>query len=299
MKSRVWLGLITLYIALGTTYLAIHFAVQTIPPFFMTGTRFLVAGLILYVWRRLAGDPAPTRLQWRSAIIIGFFLLVGGIGGVSLAETSVPSGITALLVAAKNAGLDTDRVRSDHPLLNVIPFSSERKMMTTLHQKDGGVVAITKGAPGIVLSHCTYCRNDGEFYPLSDPRCQEVRQTIQSLQREGMYVLGLATKRLQTGEINDQVEQGMSFMGLLVLTDPPRMGAAEAIAITHQAGIRVVMITGDNGLTAQAVAGELGIGQNVVDARDLAGMTNSELFARVRDAGLRVEAGRRGRRRRG
>jgi drug/metabolite transporter (DMT)-like permease len=100
MKSRVWLGLITLYIAWGTTYLAIHFAVQTIPPFFMTGTRFLVAGLILYAWRRLAGEPAPTRRQWRSAIIIGLFLLVGGIGGVSLAEKSVPSGITALLVAA-------------------------------------------------------------------------------------------------------------------------------------------------------------------------------------------------------
>lgn len=100
MKSRVWMALITLYIAWGTTYLAIRYAVQTIPPFFMTGTRFLVAGLILYAWRRLAGDPTPTRLQWRSAIIIGMFLLVGGIGGVSLAETYVPSGITALLVAA-------------------------------------------------------------------------------------------------------------------------------------------------------------------------------------------------------
>jgi drug/metabolite transporter (DMT)-like permease len=100
MKTRIWLALFTLYIAWGTTYLAIHYAVESIPPFFMTGTRFLVAGLILFVWRRLKGDPAPSRLQWRSAIIIGIFLLVGGIGGVSLAETYVPSGITALLVAA-------------------------------------------------------------------------------------------------------------------------------------------------------------------------------------------------------
>ncbi len=100
MKSRIWLALFTLYIAWGTTYLAIHYAVETIPPFFMTGTRFLVAGLILYVWRRLAGDPAPTRQQWRSTAIIGSFLLVGGIGGVTLAEKYLPSGITALIVAA-------------------------------------------------------------------------------------------------------------------------------------------------------------------------------------------------------
>ncbi len=100
MKSRIWVALFTLYIAWGTTYLAIRFAVETIPPFFMTGTRFLVAGLVLYIWRRLAGDPAPTRFQWRSAIIIGTLLLVGGIGGVSLAEKYVPSGIAALIVAA-------------------------------------------------------------------------------------------------------------------------------------------------------------------------------------------------------
>jgi drug/metabolite transporter (DMT)-like permease len=100
MKSRIWLALFTLYIAWGTTYLAIRFAVETIPPFFMTGTRFLVAGVILYIWRRLAGDPAPTRIQWRSAVIIGTLLLVGGIGGVSLAEKYVPSGIAALVVAA-------------------------------------------------------------------------------------------------------------------------------------------------------------------------------------------------------
>ncbi len=100
MKSRIWLALFTLYIAWGTTYLAIHYSVETIPPFFMTGTRFLVAGLILYIWRRLAGDPAPTRLQWRSTAIIGTFLLVGGIGGVSLAEKYLPSGITALIIAA-------------------------------------------------------------------------------------------------------------------------------------------------------------------------------------------------------
>jgi drug/metabolite transporter (DMT)-like permease len=100
MKTRIWLALLAIYIAWGSTYLAIRFAVESIPPFFMAGTRFLVAGLIVYTWRRLAGDPAPTRIQWRSAAVIGVFLLVGGNGGVSWAEQHVPSGITALIVAA-------------------------------------------------------------------------------------------------------------------------------------------------------------------------------------------------------
>jgi drug/metabolite transporter (DMT)-like permease len=118
MKSRLGLALFTLYIAWGTTYLAIRIAVETIPPFFMTGTRFLVAGLVLFIWRRLAGDPAPTRIQWRSAILIGSLLLVGGIGGVSLAEKYVPSGIAALIVAATPlwvALIDAVLPGGDHP----------------------------------------------------------------------------------------------------------------------------------------------------------------------------------------
>src|SRR4030065_1466918 len=82
----------------------------------------------------------------------------------------------------------------------------------------------------------------------------------------------------------------MTFMGLLVLVDPPRPQAAEAIATARGAGIRVVMITGDNGLTAQAVAGELGIGQNVVDARDMAGFSNAELFSKVKDVDIIARA---------
>ena len=186
--------------------------------------------------------------------------------------------------------MDVDQVRTAHPLVNLIPFSSERKMMTTLHQMDGGIVAITKGAPGIVLTHCSGCEENGQQYPLADFRCQTVRQTIQKLQGEGMYVLGLASKQLLSSDVNVQVEQGMTFMGLLVLMDPPRPQADEAIAKAQAAGIRVVMITGDNGLTAQAIAGRLGIGQNVVDARELTGLSNSELYEKVKDVDIIARA---------
>jgi len=100
MKTRIWLALIAVYIAWGSTYLAIRFAVETIPPFLMAGFRFLVAGAILYTWRRVAGDPTPTRIQWRSASIVGLLLLLGGNGGVVWAEQRVASGIAALIVGS-------------------------------------------------------------------------------------------------------------------------------------------------------------------------------------------------------
>ena len=100
MKSRIWIALLALYIVWGSTYLAIRFAVETIPPFLMAGTRFLVSGLILYVWRSLSGDPKPTARQWRSAVIVGLLLVLGGNGIVSWAEQHVASGIAALMVAS-------------------------------------------------------------------------------------------------------------------------------------------------------------------------------------------------------
>lgn len=86
MKIRTAIALLTLYIIWGSTYLAIRFAVETIPPFLMAGTRFLVSGSLLLIWRRLAGDPPPTAPQWRSAAIVGLLLLLGGNGLVSWAE---------------------------------------------------------------------------------------------------------------------------------------------------------------------------------------------------------------------
>lgn len=99
MKTKIWAALLAVYIIWGSTYLGIRFAIETIPPFLQAGTRFLISGTLLYTWRRLAGDASPTRKQWISAFIVGACLLVGGNGLISLAETSIPSGVTALLVA--------------------------------------------------------------------------------------------------------------------------------------------------------------------------------------------------------
>jgi len=86
------------YIIWGSTYLAIRYAVETLPPFLMAGTRFLIAGAVLYAWQRFRGVDRPKRVHWRSAAIVGGLLLLGGNGGVVWAEQTVPSGVTALLI---------------------------------------------------------------------------------------------------------------------------------------------------------------------------------------------------------
>jgi len=99
-KLKIWIALLTVYTFWGDTYLGIHFAVETIPPFLMAGTRYLLAGACLYVWRRLAGDPAPTRGQWLRASLVGLLLLLGSNGLLSLAEQNVASGISSLIIGS-------------------------------------------------------------------------------------------------------------------------------------------------------------------------------------------------------
>jgi drug/metabolite transporter (DMT)-like permease len=99
-KLKIWIALLTIYTVWGSTYLAIRYAVETIPPFLMAGTRFLVAGAILYGWRRASGDPAPTSGQFLRAAVVGLLLLLGGNGLVSLAEQNVASGIAALIIGS-------------------------------------------------------------------------------------------------------------------------------------------------------------------------------------------------------
>ena len=99
MKPRAWIALIAVYIVWGSTYLAIRFTIETIPPFLSAGIRFLISGTILYLWRRLHGDPAPKKVEWRSASIVGLLLLLGGNGGLVWAEQRIPSGIASLFIA--------------------------------------------------------------------------------------------------------------------------------------------------------------------------------------------------------
>jgi drug/metabolite transporter (DMT)-like permease len=98
-RAQIIAAFASIYLVWGSTYLAISYAIETIPPFLMGGVRFLISGALLYLWARSRGAPRPTRLHWRNAVIAGGFLLLGGNGAVMWAEQVVPSGLTALLVS--------------------------------------------------------------------------------------------------------------------------------------------------------------------------------------------------------
>ncbi|MBN2146535.1 MAG: EamA family transporter [Anaerolineales bacterium] len=100
MKVRIWIALIAVYIVWGSTYLAIRFMVETMPPFLSAGVRFLLSGLILFAWRRAAGDARPSGGEWKAAAIIGLLLLLGGNGALVWAEQRIPSGIASLFIGA-------------------------------------------------------------------------------------------------------------------------------------------------------------------------------------------------------
>ena len=197
---------------------------------------------------------------------------------------------TAMLRAAQAAGLDIEGIRASYPKVDEIPFSSERKLMTTVHRHDDRQWVYTKGAPEAVLAHCATCRQDGVQWDLHDAHCQAVRQLEEQLESAGMYVLALATKELGSADPPVAVEQGLTFLGLQALIDPPRPEAAAAIAEAHGAGIRVVMITGDNALTARAIGGRLGIGQRAVEARELDGLTAAVLQERMQSVDIVARA---------
>jgi drug/metabolite transporter (DMT)-like permease len=143
MRTKVWLALAALYIVWGSTYLAIRFAVETIPPFLMAGFRFLISGAILYAIRKMAGDPNPTPRQWRSAAIVGLLLLLGGNGLVSWAEQHIASGIAALMVASIPLWmvmLDALRPRGTKP---------DAKVVIGLLIGFGGIALLVSSAYGI------------------------------------------------------------------------------------------------------------------------------------------------------
>lgn len=162
----------------------------------------------------------------------------------------------ALIVAAAKAGLKKLDLDVRYPRVNEIPFTSETKRMTTLYKMENGIVAFSKGAPEIIIDSCTrQVTADGET-ALDAAGKERILRVAQDMASEALRVLAVSTR---AGANIENAEREMTFLGLLGMIDPPRPEAREAIQTCEQAGIKVVMITGDHPLTAKAVAGELGL----------------------------------------
>ncbi|MEJ2657174.1 MAG: HAD-IC family P-type ATPase, partial [Desulfobacterales bacterium] len=168
----------------------------------------------------------------------------------------------ALIVVSTKAGLHQQQVRLENPRIKEIPFSSERKRMTTIHQtKEGKRLGFMKGAPERVLERCSYIMDDGKIRVLQETEKKEIFKINETMAESALRVLGFAYKECSDPAENTEEfsEKDMVFLGLAGMMDPPRGEAIEAIQICKQVGIKPVMITGDHKLTALAIAKEMGI----------------------------------------
>jgi P-type Ca2+ transporter type 2C len=172
----------------------------------------------------------------------------------------------ALIVAARKAGLSADALGSRFERVGEVPFSSERKMMSTVHEdaeKPERLIVFTKGAPDVLVPRCSHELAGGEALTLTDERRQEIRAAGERLASEALRTLGVAFRSLPPDalerEVDGRVEWDLVFLGVVGMIDPPREEAKEAVARAKGAGIRPVMITGDHPQTASAIARELNI----------------------------------------
>jgi len=167
----------------------------------------------------------------------------------------------ALTVVAAKAGIKAQELIT--PRIAEVPFSSERKRMTTIHDTPQGIVAYSKGAPEIILDSCTHIYADGIERELTEQDRKRILQVNQEMAAGALRVLGLAYKSLPGKELGNEVVEGaeeeMVWLGLVGMIDPPREEVKGAVKLCDQAGIKSVMITGDHKLTAVAIAKELGI----------------------------------------
>jgi len=195
----------------------------------------------------------------------------------------------ALVVVAAKAGLFRAEVCRSSPRLDELPFSSERKRMTTIHDLPGsGRTACMKGAPEMVLARCTRLLDGDVVRELSPADRTALLAENEALAGQALRVLALAHVPLEAasgpGCDEDAVERDMIFLGLAGMMDPPRPEAAHAVAVCRSVGIRPVMITGDHALTALAVAREIGIwreGEEVMTGGELSRLTEAQFADRV------------------
>lgn len=200
----------------------------------------------------------------------------------------------ALVVFAGKVGLIKETIDAEFPRVQEVSFTSERKMMTTIHQVDSNFQAFMKGAVEVVLRRCNNVLVDGTLLPLYENIRTRIFLANNEMAEKGLRVLAMAYKNLDEGDFSEErAENELVFIGLVGIIDPPRTEVIDAVAQCKSAGIDVIMITGDHKLTAMAVAKEIGISNTAtkamsgteLDAMDLTELTeqvkHTKVYSRV------------------
>ncbi|WP_248926457.1 calcium-translocating P-type ATPase, SERCA-type [Paenibacillus hamazuiensis] len=189
----------------------------------------------------------------------------------------------ALVVLGAKAGITAESLDGLYRRVAEMPFDSERKRMSVIVEHQGGQMVCTKGAPDVLLAHCSYVLWDDKVIPFTPTLKQKVMAANEGMAKNALRVLGLAYRDMKQGERSDstlEVENNLVFVGLTGMIDPPRREVRDAIVKCKRAGIKTVMITGDHQTTAEAIAKQLGIippDGLVLNGGQLSQLTDEEL----------------------
>ncbi len=177
----------------------------------------------------------------------------------------------SLVVAAAKADFWQDDLENDYRMIEEILFTSERKLMSTVHEKigEGGKTVFSKGAPEFLLKKCSFIRKRTGVEELTKDEVTRILETNHDLASSAYRVLGVAHKEMTESLTPENIEKDLVFLGLVAMIDPAREEAKEAIVTCKKAGIKVVMITGDNDATAKAIAENIGLFDEIGDFGDL------------------------------
>ena len=198
----------------------------------------------------------------------------------------------ALVSYAAGLELKKNEMESETPRIGEAPFDSARKMMSTLHQTEDGIIQYTKGAPDVILSHCTHYLENGSVYPMDNRKMEEILGQNREMAGQALRVLAAAFRKWNVRPENSEpeyLEQQLTFVGLTGMIDPIRPEVKPAIDRCRTAGIRPIMITGDHKDTAVAIARQLGIisgPQQAITGAELNQMDDNQLAENINRYGV-------------
>ncbi|MEM5871625.1 MAG: cation-translocating P-type ATPase, partial [Candidatus Aenigmatarchaeota archaeon] len=193
----------------------------------------------------------------------------------------------SIIVAAKKLGIDKKEIENKFTRVYEIPFSSERKMMTTINRKEKGYIVCVKGAPEVILKLCKEAMVEGKKVKMTNSLKKKILDKNIQFANNALRVLAIAYKKTKYFD-EKKAENDLVFLGLIGMIDPPREEAIESVRLCKKAGIRVVMITGDHKNTAVAVAKQLGIekSEKVITGEELDEMNDEELERIVKEVSV-------------
>ena len=198
-------------------------------------------------------DDGDVQLLMKSSVLCSDAKIVNG------EEIGDPTE-TALVSFVSDFQMDAEKIREEHERRSEVPFDSDRKLMSTVHEMEDEVLMIVKGAVDVISGRMVSIRKNGQEVEITDKDRKEIAEANQAFSRQGLRVLGFAYKKLdQVKGITEKDETDLTFLGLIAMMDPPRVESKDAVAECIRAGIKPVMITGDHKVTAAAIAKRIGI----------------------------------------